>query len=185
MSELKKELRTYYLEKRKAFSVEEIQEKSEHIMCQFFEHVSLENVQVIHVFLPILTNNEVNTWKIILKVWKQFPELKIVVPVTDFRKKEMIHCLLEPDMELVENKYRIPEPIERHQVADAEIDVAITPLLVVNKELIRVGYGGGFYDRFFAKAKPSMKKIGVGFFAPIQETTWVESHDIALDQYLF
>ena len=67
-------------------------------------------------------------------------------------------------------------------VATADIDLFITPLLGCGTSGIRLGYGGGFYDRVFADA--SGFRLGVGF-AIQRVTDWhTEPHDQTLDGFL-
>ena len=67
-------------------------------------------------------------------------------------------------------------------VATADIDLFITPLLGCGTSGIRLGYGGGFYDRVFADT--SGFRLGVGF-AIQRVTDWqTEPHDQALDGFL-
>ena len=55
---------------------------------------------------------------------------------------------------------RIREPIG--EATDAETDIVITPLLAVDERGNRLGYGGGYYDRYFAK-NPRAVRIGYCF----------------------
>ena len=67
-------------------------------------------------------------------------------------------------------------------VATTDIDLFITPLLGCGTSGIRLGYGGGFYDRVFADT--SGFRLGVGF-AIQRVTDWQpEPHDQALDGFL-
>ena len=58
---IKSQLRKYYLSKRKAISAEEIVIKSQQITDLFFQKFDLLKVENIHIFLPIIKHNEINT----------------------------------------------------------------------------------------------------------------------------
>ena len=60
------------------------------------------------------------------------------------------------------NKYGIPETISRKKVYPK---VLLIPLLAFDNNLNRLGYGGGYYDRYISKFNYSNKliKIGIGF----------------------
>ena len=75
------------------------------------------------------------------------------------------------------------QPTDSSPVVPAEdIDLFVTPLLGVGEHGIRLGYGGGFYDRLFAEVGGF--KLGVGF-AIQQVDRWdVEAHDQKLDAFL-
>ncbi|MCR4568195.1 MAG: 5-formyltetrahydrofolate cyclo-ligase [Pseudobutyrivibrio sp.] len=82
--------------------------------------------------------------------------------------------------------YGIMEPIPDHgklpdinQIQSDSV-VAITPGLVFDKTCNRMGYGAGFYDRFFA-SYPNLIKVGVGFDIQIVEALDVQEHDVPMD----
>lgn len=178
-------LRSIFLERRKDLEQDVAHRKSQMIANMFFEQVSLKGDETIHVFLPILKNNEVDTWAIINRIKAKYPEVTIVAPVTDFKNKVMISHLIETGTDIKINKYGIPEPQDGDIVPDNEIDIVITPLLAIDKQNYRVGYGGGFYDRFFNNCRQDVLKIGVGFFEPIPVISDIDQYDVALDSYIY
>ena len=58
------------------------------------------------------------------------------------------------------NKYGIPEPNKKIKVYP---DILIVPLVAFDKDLYRIGYGGGYYDRYIAKLKKKKYFITIGF----------------------
>ncbi|SFN98970.1 5-formyltetrahydrofolate cyclo-ligase [Pseudobutyrivibrio sp. JW11] len=58
--------------------------------------------------------------------------------------------------------------------------ISITPGLIFDKKLNRIGYGGGFYDRFFEK-HPKITSIAPCFSKQLAENIQIESHDIPMD----
>ena len=63
----------------------------------------------------------------------------------------------------------------------SEIDVVFIPLLCFDKHGNRVGYGGGYYDKFLTKTKSSCLKIGLSFFEPVDFIQGINMNDIPLD----
>ncbi|MDH3493028.1 MAG: 5-formyltetrahydrofolate cyclo-ligase, partial [Acidobacteriota bacterium] len=61
------------------------------------------------------------------------------------------------------------------------LDFVLVPLLCFDRRGHRVGYGGGYYDRFLAKVRPDCLKIGLSFFGPVDEIEDVHEGDIRLD----
>ena len=180
----KKELRSHFLERRKEIDLDIAHRKSIGIANTFFEQVVLSGEETIHTFLPILKNNEVDTWLIINRLKTKYPEITIVAPRTDFKTNSMTHYVIDKETEIKLNKFGIPEPQNGQIIEENQIDVVLTPLLVVDKQNYRVGYGGGFYDRFFKKCKKETLKIGLGFFEPIQEISDINDLDVKLDLYI-
>jgi 5-formyltetrahydrofolate cyclo-ligase len=60
------------------------------------------------------------------------------------------------------------------------IDVVITPLLAFDLKGYRVGYGKGFYDRFFASLHNDAKRIGISLFGPCSDIENITELDIPL-----
>ena len=66
-------------------------------------------------------------------------------------------------------------------MAHEVLDVIFVPLLGFDIAGNRLGYGGGYYDRFLAECRPDAKKIGLSFFGNITEITNIEETDIPID----
>ena len=64
------------------------------------------------------------------------------------------------------NKYGIPEPESKSIVYP---DVLLVPLVAFDKNLNRLGYGGGYYDRLITKLSKKKKIIKIGLALSIQE----------------
>ena len=64
------------------------------------------------------------------------------------------------------NKYGIPEPETTKRVYP---DILFVPLVAFDKELNRLGYGGGFYDRYIQKISKIKKVVKVGLAYSIQK----------------
>ena len=81
---------------------------------------------------------------------------------------------------LLINKYGIPEPETTNRVYP---DILFVPLVAFDKELNRLGYGGGFYDRYIQKISKIKKvvKVGVAFSFQKLKTIPVNKHDKKLD----
>ena len=78
------------------------------------------------------------------------------------------------------NKFGIPETISNKKVYP---NILFIPLVGFDNKLNRLGYGGGYYDRYLSKIKNITKtvKIGVGFsFQKIKKLP-INKHDIKLD----
>ena len=78
------------------------------------------------------------------------------------------------------NKYGIPEPISNKIIYP---DILLVPLLAFDEKLNRVGYGGGFYDRYIKRINKIKKIITIGLAYPFQKIKKVpiNEHDIKLD----
>ena len=174
-------LRKQYLAKRRQCSLEVVKDGSEKICDRFFGNFKPEATQTIHVFLPILKNCEINTWLIIKKLWQDFPEVQVAVPVTNFETEELEHYLLTPQTGIQESSWGIPEPVNATPIAETDIDVVLLPLIAFDLQGHRVGYGKGYYDRFLNRCRPDVVKIGLSLFPPVDLISDVHEGDIPLN----
>lgn len=81
--------------------------------------------------------------------------------------------------ELKKGAFGIPEP--EGEPYEGEIEVSVVPLLAINSNGYRIGYGGGFYDRYL-RGK-NTQKVGMGYGFQLEEFD-EEPHDVPLDKYL-
>ncbi|GAB3194204.1 5-formyltetrahydrofolate cyclo-ligase [Pontibacter aydingkolensis] len=177
----KAELRKQMLQNRRALPAEVVQKRSESIANQFFSNFPLEAEQTVHVFLPIIKNNEVNTWPIIERLRQEHPEVRVAVPVTDVAQNILTHHHLTDEAVLLENAWGIPEPQNARIIHANEVDVVLIPLLAFDKAGHRVGYGKGFYDRFLADCRPDVLKIGLSLEPPVESIADSNPFDVPLD----
>lgn len=173
----KSELRKQYLNKRKLMTVQEVENNSQQITQLFFESVDLTKVQRVHLFLPIKKNNEFDTWSMIHIFRTKYPHIQLIIPKTDFKNHSMKNFLFTESTELLENKYGILEPVSGIEIPEQELDLVITPLLTFDQNGYRVGYGGGFYDRFFQKCRKDIQKVGVCFEESIDQIMDLDQYD--------
>ena len=177
----KQELRTYYLQKRKALSTNDLSRYSQLLCDLFFKHVDISNVKVIHTFLPIEKNREVDTRFIIDRIKKYHPGVRISVPKVQSSDNSLTSHFLDDNSTLRNNGWGIPEPSGDEVMPPQEIDVVITPLIVFDRNGQRIGYGKGFYDRFLKECRPDVVKVGLSFFPATDPIEDVNTYDVPLD----
>jgi 5-formyltetrahydrofolate cyclo-ligase len=108
----------------------------------------------------------------------------IVLPITDTKTNRLIIRRISDLSCLVKNKYGIPEPaIDSTDSFNAhDIDLIIVPGIVFDEEGWRIGYGGGYYDRFLSRINPSVPWVSVAFELQIVPRIPSESHDLPVDK---
>ncbi|MBP7173508.1 MAG: 5-formyltetrahydrofolate cyclo-ligase [Cloacibacterium sp.] len=173
----KAELRKIYLEKRKKLALSEVESYSREIVNCFLSSFKLMENQKVHTFLPIEKFNEINTQHLIDFFWKN--KIKVFVPKV--MGNHMLSVELRPDTVLVKNSWGILEPQVHKNVEIKDFDFIITPLLYCDNQGNRVGYGKGFYDRFFLSAGSNALKVGFNYFPPNEQISDVSGSDIPLD----
>lgn len=136
---------------------------------------------VLHCFIAIEKFNEVDTTLIFRRLWGEFPQVTTVVPRVDIQTGEMRHLKFTPDTELVKNVWDIYEPGHNEYVEINEIDIVLVPMLCFDRQLHRVGFGKGFYDRFLSSLRADSQTIGLSYFPPVEKIDDIHEDDVALD----
>lgn len=177
----KQELRSYWLEKRSCLTEPQKNILSHQIQDLLFSEFEIHKATSVHVFLPVLDKNEVRTWSIIQYIFEQLPHVNICAPrIVDGKMKTMESILLERNTSYIKNKWGIDEPATGTVVQPKEIDIVLLPLIVFDHQGHRLGYGGGFYDRYLPFCS-NAKKIGLSFFEPIDKIPETNEWDVKMD----
>jgi len=172
---MKKKNRKDFLEKRKALPAEEILMKSADIITQLQSLPAVLKAERVHVYYPI--NNEVDIRQFIEWLWEQ--DKKVVMPRANFKTKEMDNYYIISFGQLEETKFGLHEPTKFSPLHLGSPDVIIVPGVAFDEERNRLGYGGGFYDRFLEDSNSTC--IGVAFEMQVTHLLPVEVHDQKLD----
>lgn len=174
---LKAQIRKQILVKRKSLSKAQFLSLNQLILAHFIQW-DFSHINAIHIFLPILKNNEPNTFLWIDWLSKNQPHIQIVISKSDFKNYTMTSHPYLGKNDLIENQYGIPEPKTNKLFTD-KIDMVLIPLLAFDKRGYRVGYGKGFYDRFLVDKQ--IIKLGISLFDGIDQIDDVHEDDIRLD----
>ncbi|ALR31778.1 5-formyltetrahydrofolate cyclo-ligase [Chryseobacterium sp. IHB B 17019] len=174
---LKSDLRKKYMQKRKALSSDEAFLLSEKVFKNFIEYFKPFSGQNVHIFIPIIKFNEIDT-KIFIDY---FLSRNINVFVPKIVDRKLISVQIFNDTSFETNNWGISEPVSNEDSEVLNFNYVITPLLYCDQKGNRVGYGKGFYDAFFANISSESKKIGVNYFNPNEIVEDIYENDIPLD----
>ena len=177
----KSELRKLYLEKRRRLSAVEHADLSLKIAEHFFSNFDLVSAAKVHCFISLKHTGEVETLDIFEHLWSRFPHIITVAPRINDQTGEIDALPFNSATQIVENKWKIPEPADGAVIEPNDIDVVLVPLLCFDMRGYRVGYGKGFYDKFLTRCRPDCLKIGVSFFPPVERIDDVHDSDVPLD----
>ena len=132
------------------------------------------------IFIYVSFGSEVSTHEIINKALRD--KKNIYVPKTDINKKEMIAVKIHSFTELNVDNYGILEPIsvDKEKIA-SDFDIIVMPGVAFDKEGNRIGYGGGYYDKYLEKNIFKAKKIALAYEEQILEKIETDYHDIEVD----
>lgn len=176
----KNDYRLLYKNKRIELSAQEGENFNNSIYHELLA-MDWTDVHCIHIYISIAKFKEPDTLRFISYLRSNYPNVNVVISKTDFVNNVMINYLWDDTLVLQESKWGILEPQGGQRIDESEIDVVLVPLLVADLKGNRVGYGKGFYDRFLSKCKPSVRKIGISFFDPVEPISDVDEWDIPLD----
>ena len=125
-------------------------------------------------------NYEVETMEILEKFEKQGYKLSLPKIKSKFQMDFFEWSFNDP---LEINKYGIPEPVSKKIKFP---DIFLVPLVAFDNRLNRIGYGGGFYDRYLEKIQKNKKIVTIGLAYSFQEIKRVpaDKYDIKLDYIL-
>ena len=168
--EIKKRIRKLIADRRSVIKTDEIKEASVKI-CE--KVIALrEFVDCAYVYAYIDFNNEVETKGIIEEAWRNGK--KVAVPkITDNR---MDFYEITSFEQLQKGYYGILEP-QGCEMANAEDALMIVPGVAFDKKRHRVGYGGGFYDRYLEQHRKHVT-VAVAFEFQIVDEAPCDVFDI-------
>lgn len=136
------------------------------------------------LFLYVAFRSEVETINLIKELLLRGKQ--VVVPVTLVSEKRLLPVeIRDVDKDLVPGYCSISEPRlelrSSHVIESSKIDTIFLPGSVFDEEGGRMGYGGGYYDRFVAYEAPLAKRIGLAFEMQIVDKLTLQTHDEFLD----
>jgi len=174
----KKALRKEIREKKRAMSLQEIEEKSKALAEQFLRSELYRSAKSVYGYLPY--NQEVRTTDMLRQA--QLDGKRVAVPKV--YGDEMKFLWLD-DLDRVEKGYSgIPEPIADGPEADDPTALVLMPGLAFDKKGHRIGYGGGFYDKFLA-SEPNHPTLALCFDFQMFPKLETEEFDIPVDVVLW
>ena len=174
----KTELRQMIRAKKRAMTLAEIEEKSEALGRLFRESEAYQNARTIYGYLPY--NQEVRTVAMLEQAMADGKRVAVPKCYGD----EMRFIFMD-DLSLVAPGYaNIPEPVADGPIADDETALVLMPGLAFDKEGHRIGYGGGFYDKFLA-AEPHHPTLALCYDFQMQDHVETQEFDVPVDTVLW
>ncbi len=172
----KKFLRKVYEDNRSNIPIGQFQELCKGILDNLIE-LSIWDKDIYHVYLSVESKNEVDTDAIISFILNK--NKRVIVP--KIANKNLMHFEIDQKTKFITNKLGIREPISKVSFDTSLIQAIVVPLLVFDKNGHRVGYGGGYYDRFMSDIKDDVIKVGLSLFDPIDKISDINDKDIPLN----
>lgn len=133
-----------------------------------------------NIFIYISFSNEINTINIIKKALEDKKD--VFIPKIYKTNKSMKAIKLNSFDDLKKNSMGILEPIDDSKYIEKEnIDLIVVPGVVFDKDCNRIGYGGGYYDRYLKDIAYKNNKVVLAYDLQVIDKIESEEHDIKVD----
>ena len=178
----KKEMRKAMLTLRDKQNLDELQRRSSLIHEQLFQKKEYRECKKLLTFVNFGT--EVNTTRIIKDALSQGKT--VAVPLTMPQTKEMVFIAITDMQNLKLSHYGILEPVFSPScIVENDLHTLIlVPGVAFDKKRYRLGYGGGYYDRYMQN-RVFLKSIGLSYhFQIVEEIPMLSTYDIAVDEVI-
>lgn len=174
----KSALRKQIREKKRAMTSEQIESASRRLGELFRSHPLYQNARTIYFYLPY--NQEVRTVPMLEQALKDGKQ--VAVPKVYGEEMRFIYIR---ELSGIETGYcGIPEPVADEPVAQDPTALVLMPGLAFDPQGHRIGYGGGFYDKFLA-AEPEHPTIALCYAFQMVEHLETEEFDVNVDCVLW
>lgn len=175
-------LRKEMKEKRKALDEKKRMELSKQVLSKLVASEVFQNSKNIFVFVSFGTELFTHDFiKNSISLGKN-----IYIPFIDEEKNIMYASKLNSFDDLELGYYNIlAQPVEKINIVDPKLlDLVLVPGLIFGENFYRIGYGGGYYDKFLSQEGVTAKKIGICFDFQLVEYVDFEPHDVSLDEII-
>lgn len=161
----------------------EIERMSDAIQHKFLHLI--DSIQSTTIFIYVSYKSEVSTLKLISQLLACGKIVTVPLVLVDSKKMLAVR-LFDLENDLVPGYYGILEPkesiIAERVIENTDIDVVVLPGSVFDEHGGRMGYGGGFYDRFLAADVPrDAKRIALAFDLQVKRLIPQQNHDQPVD----
>lgn len=174
----KRELRSFIREQKRKMTEADMERRSKALTEQFLASEAYKNARCIYGYLPY--NQEVRTWALLEQALKDGK--RVAVPKVCGEEMRFLYLT---DFSGIEQGYAgIPEPVADGPAAHETDALVLMPGLAFDREGGRVGYGGGFYDKFLA-AEPDHPTVALCYDFQLVEKVPTDVFDRKADCVLW
>ena len=182
LNAVKEDIRRSLLKRRRSLSKEELKQVSYEINTHLINEIQNRDLKKILVYQSI--DNEPSIEQTTELAWQK--DIEVYIPKVISKEKIIINRLRK-NSSYSKNKFGIKESNDLGTVELDEIGLAVLPLVGIDINGFRLGYGGGYYDRFFNQGSELSRKpfiIGVGYAFQVLEVSFAEDHDLKCDSVI-
>lgn len=174
MPDTKKSLRAAVRLKKQQLTSEDISRRSRMLCDMVHNTEAYRQSKTIYAYLPF--NQEVNLAPLLDQALVEGKQ----VALPKCYGKEMRFVLISDLSKIRHTAFGVPEPVADNPIAADKTGLVLVPGLVFDRQGFRIGYGGGYYDRFLWQ-EPDHPTIGLCYDFQMTDHIIPESHDIPVD----
>ena len=174
----KSEIRDLIRSRKQAASAAELAEKSRILTARFLETEAYRKAKTLYGYVSY--NQEVCTLGILEQAMKDGKQ----VAIPKCYGKQMVFRYITDLNRLQYRSFGLPEPYDDEPLAQDPHALVLVPGLAFDKSGYRVGYGGGYYDRFL-ELEPDHPTVALCFDFQILDCLEPEPFDVPADSVLW
>ena len=172
----KQSIRKTMKQKRLFLDKETFFHNSQKILEKVIHHPQYIKAHVIGVYVSM--NNEVDTLHLIEHMLKEH-----IVVTPKVNGDDMNFYRIHSFDDLKEGYFHVLEPTTDEVFCYKDIDLMVVPMLAFDQNNHRVGYGKGYYDKYFSKGFKGYK-LGLAFSFQKVDKIITDAYDLALDEII-
>lgn len=170
----KQELRQAIRARKRAMTEKDILRRSEILAEKFARSNAYRAAKTIYGYLPY--NQEVRTVPMLRRALEEGKRVAVPKVYGD----DMKFIYLDDLSQVAKGYAGIPEPVADGPVAQDETALVLMPGLAFDRAGHRIGYGGGFYDKFLAR-EPHHPTVALCYDFQVMDRLETEEFDIPVD----
>lgn len=174
----KQQLRQAIRQRKRAMTQEEIEDRSRSLCEKFLNSDNYRRCTCLYGYLPY--NQEVRTWPILQQALADGKQVAVPKVYGD----EMKFIYLTDLTQVAAGYAGIPEPIADGPVAEQQNALVLMPGLAFDPQGHRIGYGGGFYDKFLSR-EPKHPTVALCYEFQMVDHLETEQFDIPVDTVIW
>ena len=174
----KQQLRQAIRQRKRAMTQEEIEDRSRSLCEKFLNSDNYRRCTCLYGYLPY--NQEVRTWPILHQALADGKQVAVPKVYGD----EMKFIYLTDLTQVAAGYAGIPEPIADGPVAEQQDALVLMPGLAFDPQGHRIGYGGGFYDKFLSR-EPGHPTVALCYEFQMVDHLETEQFDIPVNTVIW
>lgn len=171
----KQEMRRFFLNKRREADLDKLKECSEQIERLILQYIAEHNIKSVMAYAAF--RNEPETLGLIRRLLQE--GVCVGLPACEGKGIMEVYRLQNID-DLAPGRFGILEPPKKFPLAPDAFELVLVPGTGYGRDMSRVGYGAGYYDRYLPQCKNAVL-AGVTYGSCLTTTIPQEEKDVRMD----